>query len=238
MNISDVIEKVKKLQRLATSSNPNEAAAAAAAANKLIDQYRIQESELEVNSEVCEDIIQDPEAVYESGRITQWKTSLVCYLSKHYGCAIFNFKGFRSSSYRLIGRKSDVEVVKYMFAWLCVEIERLCNAASKSKSLGRSSGKIFANSFCAGAVAGIREQLEASRKEVASTSNSTAVVKLNQRYDEAVNFMNSKMNLRKVSNQSKSYLDRSAYENGKVKGSSIHLGSGLNAAKGIKLLGV
>jgi hypothetical protein len=237
-NISAVIEKVKKLQRLANgSSNPNEAATAAAAANKLIDQHRLEQSE--INSETEEDIFEDDDSVYESGRITQWKSSLVCALAKHYGCAIFNSKTYRSNKYKLVGRKSDVEVVKYMFAWLCLEIDRLSDRASKEKHLDRSAGKIFSNSFCVGAVTGVREQLEKSRKEVVQnySGDSSAIVKLNNRANEAEEWLRNAHRLKSSGNRSKAYLDSRAYDAGKISGSNIHLGAGLNAAKGVRLIG-
>lgn len=236
-DISSVIDRVKKLLALTTSSNANEAAAAAAVANKLIDQYRLAASELETSSEDHEEVFEDSAPLYESGRITQWKSSLACHLAKHYGCAIYNAKGFRQNLFKLVGRKSDIEIIRYMFSWLSIEIDRLSDQASKGRGFNRSAGKVFSNSFCSGAVVGISNQLETSRKEVAQTVSSVAMVRLNLRLEEAIDFMNDAHKLKKTNNNSKSYFDRGAYEAGKVRGQSIHLGVGLNAAKGVRLLG-
>jgi hypothetical protein len=236
-SISSVIDKVKKLLALSKSSNANEAAAAAAAANKLIDQHRLAESELETSDDLHEDIFEDSDPLYESGRLTQWKSSLACHLAKHYGCAIYNNKGYRKNNYKLVGRKSDIEVVRYMFTWLSLEIDRLSDDASRGRGFDRSAGKIFSNSFCSGTVAGISSQLESSRKEVAQAASSVAMVRLNQRLSEAMSFMNGNHKLKKSNSFSGGYLDRNAYEAGKVRGQSIHLGAGLNAAKGVRLLG-
>lgn len=235
-NISSVIDKVKKLLALSKSSNANEAAAAAATANRLIDQYRLEESEIELSNSVQEDIFVDTESLYETGRLTQWKSTLASILAHHYGCAIYNHKGYRKNAFKLVGRKSDITVVRYMFAWLCLEIDRLSNEASKGRDFTRSTGKVFSNSFCSGAVAGIKTQLNASREEITKTANSVALVKLNQRLDEANDFMRKGIKLKKSASFSKSYLDRDAYEAGKNRGSSIHLGAGLNAAQGVRLL--
>lgn len=234
MTISSVIDRVKKLLALSKSSNAFEAAAAANAANKLIDQHRLSESELETSDH--ESIIQDPNPLYESGRLTKWRSTLAVVLAKHYGCATYNSKGRRSNIFKLIGRKSDIEIVNYMFAWLSSEIERLSSSASKAQKLDRSEGKIFSNSFCLGAVEGIKEQLQASRKEAAAQATSGALVKLDQRFTEADEFMRNLLNLKQVKSYSKSSIDYGAYNSGKTKGQNIHLGQGLNAANGVRLL--
>ena len=232
-SMTSVIEKVKKLLALSKSSNANEAAAAAALANKLIDQYRLEESELE-NNEEHESILEEADSLYESGRLTQWKSSLACLLARHYGCAIYNKKGFRENAYKLIGRKSDIEVVKYMFSWLCLEIDRLSDNSSRGRGFGRSEGKIFSNSFCSGVVAGIKDQLNVSRQEVVQAASSVALVRLNQRLNESISFMNSLHRLKGHGSSSKSYLDKGAWEAGKARGQSIHMGAALNAAKGVR----
>ena len=56
MSTAAIIEKVQKLLALSQSQNANEAAAAAAAANKLIDQYRLSESDLEVQGQAEEPV--------------------------------------------------------------------------------------------------------------------------------------------------------------------------------------
>jgi hypothetical protein len=222
---------------LSKSSNANEAAAAAAAANKLIDQYRLAESEFETSSYNHEEVCEDSDALYESGRTVQWKASLACHLANHYGCAILNKKYHNHKNhYTLIGRKSDIEVVRYMFSWLCLEIERLKEEASSGHRFDRSAGKIFANSFCLGVVDGIRAQLITSRKEVIKDASSMALVKLDQRLTEANDFMYKNYNVKNKSNHSRSYINPNAYEAGKVRGSNIHLGSSLNANCGARLL--
>jgi len=234
-NISSIIDRIRKLQSLTKSSNAFEAANAAAAANKLIDQYRLSESELEADDH--EDIIEDYSAIYESGRITKWKSILAANISKHYGCGIYNSKSYRSNVFKLVGRKSDIDIVHYMFAWLSSEITRLCMIDSKKKMFNKSDGKVFANSFCLGVVAGITEQLTKSRQEITNDANSNALVKLDDRYNESMNFLNKLHNLKQSTSFNNSNINKSAFDVGKSKGQNIHLGKGLNQANGVKLLG-
>ena len=223
-NLVAIIDKVKKLLALSKSDNINEAAAAMSAANKLIDTYRLSEIDLEDSSGVhSSELMEDSEPVYESGRITVWRSSLVSVLATHYGCAVIMYKNYRNSSYKLIGRANDIKIVKYLYAWATYEIERLCKNASSAHSFNKSDGKIFANSFCIGAVSGIRSQLASSRKEVI---NSASLVKLDNRYDEAVKFMkNRNADLKINSFSSKTQIDRMAYQKGFTSGSQINLGN-------------
>lgn len=234
-DINSVIDKVKKLQRLATSSNINEAAAAAAAANKLIDSYRIQESDLEIEDEFSI-VEQDEDFIYKSKKVTKWKYSLLSKLAKHYGCALFNNAAYDShrkeSRYQLFGQRSDIAICKYMFNYLQLECVRLSNLEAKGK------GRIFVNSYCNGFVAGIVEQLNASRVELSKSASTQAMIKINSREKDAFKLMQEKIPNLKFSTKSfSSITDTNAFHSGMNKGKSLHLGSSLNSSVGGKLLG-
>jgi hypothetical protein len=237
-NASSVIEKVRKLLTLSKSDNIHEANAALQTANKLIEQYRLSESELEINDNFeCEAIVDDDKPLYESGRITRWKSLLAQVLARHYGCALWNAKSYRSNSYQLVGRKSDIEIVRYMFAWLSMEADRLSSSLSKKQGHDRSSGKIFCASYCLGFASGISEQLNASKKSAAEKSTSQAITKLDSRLAEAEAFMRSARKLEKNPRKcTNSNVDASAFYNGKSHGNSIHLGAAMSGSS-TKLLG-
>lgn len=229
-----VIDKVQKLLALSKSSNANEAAAAAAAANRLIDQYRLSESDLQ-SSQDEESPIEDDGFVYETGRIVPWKSSLVVTLAKHYGCAVFNSadysNGRKASRYKLIGRKSDIEITKYMFSWLTTECQRL------SEKEARGKGKVFASSYCQGFVAGVKQQLAISRDEAKKSASESSIVKINAREQEAVDFMNKLHNLKFSKSQSAARINPFAFDAGLNRGKSIHLGSAIATGSGVKMLG-
>lgn len=228
MNIQGIIEKINKLRALSKSDNINEATAAAMAANKLIEQYRLSESELETKSE---EILEDESPLYNCGRITLWRSFLAQIIANHYGCAIYNKVGHRSNQYMLIGLKSDMQIVKYMYAWLSLEIERLSHSAAKER-LGNSNGKQFSQSFCLGATQGIKNQLASSRKECI---NENALVKIESRFSNAEAYMNKSLKLGKSKNSNVN-ISPEAYNNGFEKGKNIHLGAKLNEATRTKLL--
>jgi hypothetical protein len=238
MDLDKVISKVQKLLALSKSDNAGEAAAAMNAANKLIDQYRLSLADLETSEDTLDPMMEDSEAVYETGRIVQWKSFLVGVLSKHYGCALFNQttfpKGRKVSHYKLVGRKSDIAIVRYFVSYLMNECQRLCEKEAHGK------GKVFANSYCTGFVAGIQSQLAASRKEAEKEATGSAIVAINRRVEEANNFMNTLYRLKSSNSSSQARTDYSAYSRGLQQGKNLHLGAGLNSGgstSGIRLLG-
>ena len=54
--MTDVLDRVRKLLRLATSSNANEAASAAAKAQELINQHQLQDALIAVDAHTDEDV--------------------------------------------------------------------------------------------------------------------------------------------------------------------------------------
>lgn len=233
--ISSVIEKVQKLLALAQSSSAHEAAAALGAANKLIDQYRLSEHDIAVEHNESDPIIEDDSYIYETGRVTPWKNTLIYVLSNHYGVANFNDnyfpEGRKVSRFKLVGRTSDIHIVRYMFAWLMTECQRLADAQVKGR------GRVVVASYCEGFVAGLAAQLQISRKEAQQNASSEAIIKLDSRLQESRNFMYQKYsNMKKVTTKSHSQRDLSAFVAGQQQGKNIHLGSALGGSK-TKLLG-
>lgn len=233
MSIS-IIEKVQKLLALSKSENIHEAIAAAGAANKLIDEYRLSISDLEVNGQIVEPLEEDQSYIYESGKVTRWKMHMIMHLVKHYGLAIWNDvsypEGRQVTRYRLVGRKSDITIAKYMFAYLSSECSRLATLQGKGR------GRVWIASWCDGFVSGIYDQLKKSRNEVAVTTSNAAMIKIDLRSQEADEFMRQlHNNLRKKGSYSQHQTDYNAFANGLEQGKKIHLGQNLGDGE-VKLL--
>lgn len=233
MDTQVIIERVKKLLSLSQSSNLHEASAAAAAANKLIDQYRISQEDL---SDKEEEIVEDTSYIYENGRAVYWKSGLVLFLANHYGCAVINkvgcgLNGRRTNNYQIIGRKSDIQITRYMFNWLLLESQRL----SKKECVGK--GHKFSNSYCTGFVCGINEQLVKSRQELKQQVDEKSIVALDSRVQKAKEFMREKYHPTNDSSKRQSSIDASAYSSGFSQGKSFHLGGRMESGQNIKMLG-
>lgn len=232
---NSIIEKIHNLRKLSKSDNINEATAAAIAADKLISKFRISEAEISAHTGEVPEKAKD--ILYESARAITWKYRLANTLSEHYGCYMFNDNilsdnGRIITRLRLVGLKSDMDIVSYMFAWLVFEIEKL-NKKNKGK------GHIVCNSFCIGAVSGIAEQLAALKEQekINATENNQiqALAVLDSRSEQAKIFINSIMQLKSSTKKTHNYLDGNAYTKGLEAGKNLHLGKVMNGV-GNKLL--
>jgi|JI10StandDraft_1071094.scaffolds.fasta_scaffold06004_41 hypothetical protein len=221
---SSIIEKIQKLLALSKSDNQNEATVAAATAYKLILKHNISQAELEVNGETPEEIIKGFNTpIYQTGRQIPWKVSLVNVLSKHYGCTCFVNQTYpnrrKFSTFVLVGRISDIEAAVYMFSWLSTKIQDLSDVFCKGQ------GKIFAQSYCAGFVAGVDEQMNKAKVELRLGVSSSALMVLDNKVAEADKFMRSTTNLdTRKQPASKVKVKVDAYGAGRSHGTQINLG--------------
>src|SRR6185436_6398073 len=191
-------------------------------------------ADLECRREATEPIEEDTDYVYQSGRINPWKVELVSVLVGHYGLSFWNDVDFSSgrkvTRYKMLGRKSDITIAKYMFAWLSTECQRLCDMEAKGK------GHIFAGSYCLGFVQGIAAQLKNSRAEAQKDATSSSIVKIDARGVEAERLMyRLHPNLRMSYSRSNMRYDSDALIAGKNKGKSMHLGASFGTG-GTRLL--
>jgi hypothetical protein len=228
--ISSVISKVQKLLALSNSSNANEAANATAAANKLIDEYRLSAVDISTESSEPDPLIEDDSPIYETGRVTPWKNILIHVLTTHYGVANYNDayypEGRQVSRFKLVGRSSDIQIVRYMFAWLITECQRLANSQVKGH------GRVAVASYCEGFVSGISTQLRASRQEVQKVATSEAIIKLDARLQESKGFMYNKYpDMKRIKQRSHSQIDLGSFSAGHQQGQSIHLGAAIGGSK-------
>ncbi len=231
-NVSSVIEKVRKLLALSKSTNANEAANAMAAANRLIDEYRLSESDIGVNGEE-DPLMEDSSYIYETGRNIPWKVSLLYILTNHYGLACVNLidksSGRKKSQYKLVGRKSDIQIVQYMFAWLQMECQRLANIEVKG------CGHVAVFSYCEGFVVGIAEQLRLTREEMKQKATEAAIIKIDSRLQESKDYLNTLYKTKKIEAKSYRQVDKDAFSAGQTKGKALHLGNSMGG-KPVKML--
>ena len=183
-NIEAILSKVRKLRDLAArSTSVAEAATAAAQADAILQRHRLSEADVEASgAQPTEAIGEGEEPLWQGGRRSDTVAMrLSAVLSDHYGCVTYTRRDIRggrteSISFRIVGRPSDVAIVRYMFAWLRAEIERLAQ---------REAGPVRP-SFRHGAVSGIKIALTAAaRATVKASGNGAAALVLASRSEEA-----------------------------------------------------
>jgi hypothetical protein len=235
--VNEVIEKARRLLQLRDrAATPGEAQAAARALAKMLDKHRISIAELEMRGDQdAEPMVADEsEPLLRYKRLPIWKKDLLRTLCEHYGVACwrngrvrgYDYRGRRRVSYamHMCGRKSDMDMVRYMFAWLSNETENL----SRQECAGL--GSVSHNSWRRGFVDGIKKQLRMARDDIAEHSSDAALV-LRRRRDDASDLMRKLIELTAKPKRSYHYLynDPEAHAAGKRRGEAQHLGDRLDS---------
>jgi len=255
MEQEKIIDRIKKLMRLAESSNANEAANAAGQAQRLMEQHRIDQTVLDMDGEEPDG---DDEEIADhssrpltvSGRLPQWKTSLAVALATANACRCYIGHKYEYDTRKakrtlcLVGRQSDVATISYLFGYLSKEIERLVRV----NALGL--GRTWASSYRLGAVDAIKRRLRDGTKEARQEARKRlegqtaalvrvdkAIALIDERGAEVDAWLKSNMKLGKGRANS-SRRDWGAYEAGQRDGKSINLdGGGKSVGSGKKAIG-
>ncbi|GAF70725.1 unnamed protein product, partial [marine sediment metagenome] len=197
-NLEEVQEKIRKLLALADNNpNANEAAAAAGAAQRLMERYRIDQISYRLTHDDAdggsgdsnsEPISQSDEPLDSAGRLSQWRINLADALARANGCRIWILHQripkwnerqgrYRDSSRKEItmaGRKADISIIRYMYDYLVKEIDRLCKNWCYDQSFSRRDGRTAGNNFRLGAVEIVRNRMMKARNEARDAARKEA----------------------------------------------------------------
>ena len=186
------IDKIRKLQALGQSDNPHEAALAMAHAQRLMLKYQISEAMIAqeggVDGVEHEEITNTHAPLWRERRNATWFDRLAVALCEAHGCKAYgdreyaingNGRSVRTHSLlRVIGRASDVNVVRYLLQYCRAEVERLERAAIERESTFRdprdgtvlfrraAPGKTWRNNFKHGVVDSILRAVRREREEL------------------------------------------------------------------------
>lgn len=179
---SGIIEKIKKLMRLAKSSNEHEAALAAARAQELLSKYNLDETELteqEIPKEAgvasVNNVVKKPAA---------WVYLLASAVAGAFDCKYFHSP--YSGQVSFVGVDLDHEVASYTFGYLYRSINRLAGefmGKSYQRRLTSKYKKKARISYCLGCTSVISEQL--GRQKLRTPITTTALIPLKEALIEA-----------------------------------------------------
>lgn len=215
MTQEDAIRKAMACLRLAKSSNPHEAALAAAKAQEIITAHKLDISGLDYenqqkteDNEPIMDFSNDPlEVTGDRDRI--WSLRLASVIARNNQCRVYYAdlsQDGRNKSYRIsiVGRPGDVQTVRYVHSYLKSEVMRLINDNTKGNSAG------YKQQYGIGVVDAISRKLssefasQVAAKRAESAVNPLALVRVNNavarieaRGSAVEKFMAEKLNLRK-----------------------------------------
>lgn len=191
--IQKIIARIQQLRAISQSTHSKaEAETTLQIAAKLIAEYQVSEAELQASGKGDDTIDLDSESIiYESGRLRQWKHELARGIANLIGLFIYNAivrnaKTHRKGNrYRIIGRKSDVEIALYMMSYLVSEIERLVvNYIPVGQHRGINPER---ESWSLGCVHGFLTKMQDERDAVNKTATSTALIFIGNKAKEAEN---------------------------------------------------
>lgn len=149
--LARVLDRVRKLLALATSSNPHEAALAAARAVELIDAYRLASLLAEEVAQPITDGRDDP--LERAKRPRKWRSALASALAEVNGCVAWScLRGGETELY-ILGRAEDRAMVRALWDWLAPRIEWL------SATHGAGRDRRWHEAFRVGAVQTIARRL-------------------------------------------------------------------------------
>jgi hypothetical protein len=141
--MTNIIDKVRKLLKIAErpDGNAEEAAAAAAMAQTLISRHQLDTAMLALDGaapEADEEIVDfgdgdalSPLDVCGERQIPLWRNRLASRMALVNACRIY----FHGGTIHIVGRPSDVETVRYFYAYLAREVERLTARAGAGRGI-------------------------------------------------------------------------------------------------------
>jgi hypothetical protein len=158
--LDEVLSRVQKLLSLATSPEVHEAAAAAAAAQSLIEKYRL-EQYLRADGGIGPEAVEDGQAhpIEVARRPRKWRVLLVCLLAELNGGLGYTMERGGETHVCMVGRRPDRELVATLFAALARRVE-WCSATA-----GPGRSRAWHDSFRIGAVEAIADSLRRRQGE-------------------------------------------------------------------------
>ena len=225
MSTQDTLRRVKSLlaKEHAPGTTPQEVAAALAMATRLLEREGLTRAALTDAPEKIE-LVGEP--LDKQRRLSRWRASLGSTLARHFGCSIYQTMGV---GLMIVGKPSDAETVRYLYAYCTREIDRL--AASHA----RGRGATYANNFRLGCVCAIANAIRAERdaerdaqRAAAGTPGALvvlngAIARMDSAADAAARYARERLNLRQTRATGSRY-DSAGRAAGEAAGASIYPG--------------
>ena len=145
MDQDKVIERIRKLLALSTSSNEFEAAEAAAKAQELLLKYNLSMATVDVPETDAVDRVNwlCPDQTWQQVLVNGIATTNLCQVVRYDS----------KSKLAIFGSMSNVEVVEYLYSYLAAAIDRLCQDKCKGQ------GVAYKNAWRQGAIHTVCQKL-------------------------------------------------------------------------------
>lgn len=224
----DLFKKIKGLLALSqNSTNAGESAAAAYAAQKLLEKHKLNLAEIELLTgakQISEEILNCMTPLYSGKRIVAWKSDLAAVLAKFNSCKMYVGNEIDRIEFRLIGRQSDIDIVRYMFCSIASQIEA---ASDQALHKGKGAGKTFTNNFKHAAMREVLRRLDEARNEARKKASTNAIVLVDNRMKEVEDWQQKNYSLKKGRPRVQTRRDTNGVLQGIIAGRNVSLNKGL-----------
>lgn len=230
-----MLEKVRKLLALATSSNEYEALSAMKRVREIYARHNIEQADAQVESNYAHLVI-----TRNSKRLETYEKKIISILVGHFFVQVIAGQTYDASvgekhrSIEIIGTRESVLMAEYVYHFLLQQSEYLVDQASKQSS--QKFSRVTRKSYRLGILTGFAEKLSLQEKEIiygVKEENviSKALVKFEN--DTGLDDYVSKVypRLRTLST-GRQRLDRSAYSQGQIVGRQITLNKPISNSSG------
>jgi len=191
-NLESVMRRVQKLLAIAQDdrANPNEAAAAAGMAERIMRKYQLEESDIIIRDIKAGTDLETADCITSAKTngtkvetVPLWASWIATLVSAFNDCGARIVRNDNSEEVvRFFGYKGDVQLAKYMLDYLVSTTLRLCNEF-KTTDLYKVQGRKAVNSYRQGVSSGICASLltlineKQAQQQTQSTSTALVVVK-------------------------------------------------------------
>ncbi|EKD40817.1 MAG: hypothetical protein ACD_74C00157G0002 [uncultured bacterium] len=215
-----IIERVRKLLALATSSNEHEAALAAAHAQRLLAEHNLAMTDIEASQET---MAANKVDINAAKTFPKWIQLLLAGVSEAFDCQAFHY---RSGKIIFIGVGADAQVAAYTFTYLQGTIRRLCRDYMKNHpSQGFMSPRkttLVRNSYFLGAALTVFDALMKQKEETPVTTGALVPVK-----DALIKSAVNELGKVRTIKTRKSYVDSEAFDQGQKDGATVSIQRGV-----------
>lgn len=229
-DLQKIIARIKQLNAISKSTHSRaEAETTTTIAAKLIAEYQISQAQIDADDPSSDPIdLTTEHIIYEARRIVAWKSRLAMGLAHLNGLFIYNawVRGEanhrKQTRYRIIGKKSNIEITMFMWDFLTNIINDLATQNIPTYHRGVSSER---ESYCLGCVDGFLKKMQNEREETLKASNNTtAMVLVRNQVKEAKEAFLSKTGIKLSSHSTKSAVSKDGnYASGYVRGGTINV---------------